>query len=408
MARLATAIDELAAIDVRELSDDELAAGIRMLETSERRIAALKTGHLRELDRRKSFKRDGARSASSWLSDQFGVDRREAGRQVKAANQLEGLDKTSNAFGDGTISPKHAQAIADAMDDDRLRQMDGAEDRLLAVARTGEPRHVRREADRLKTIADQQAAAEQADRQYHKRKAWFSSPRRDGMVEFHATLHPEGAEYLRVAMDHLNRPEPSDLPEDERRTGPQRDADALVELARRQIAAGDLPVKNGQGPTVLVHVDRETLENAMCAHEGCDGHHTDEGTGAELGWFGSISAETARRMTCIGGISRVVFQGESLVIDLGRTTDTASKAQRLALIARDKACRRCGAPASWCEAHHIDWWITGGATDLHNLILLCRACHQRVHEGRWRIHINPDNSVTFTSRTGRELTRPPP
>lgn len=161
MSRLATAIDELAEIDLRGLSDDELKRQIHVLETSERRIAALKSGRLGELDRRQAFKKDGARSASSWLSDQLGVDRREAGRQVKAANQLESLEKTSGAFTGGEISPKHAQAIADAMDDDQLRDIEGAEERLLHVARTGEPRHVRREADRLKTIADQDAATAQ-------------------------------------------------------------------------------------------------------------------------------------------------------------------------------------------------------------------------------------------------------
>lgn len=407
MSELSAAIDELADIDVRELTDDELAHQIRNFEVSERRLAALKSDRLGELDRREAFKKDGARSASSWLSDQLGVDRRDAGRQVRTANQLEGLQKTSGAFAGGEISPKHAEAIADAMDDDRLREIEGAEDRLLDVARTGEPRHVRREAERLKTVADQDAATERANRQFEKRKAWFSNARADGMVDFHATLHPEGAEYLRVAMDHLNQPEASDVAEEDRRTGPQRDADALVELARRSIDAGELPVKNGQGATVLVRTDRETLEGDNCTHEGCDGHGR-KGQGAELSWFGPVPAETARRMTCSGGIARVVFEGESLVLDLGRTTDTASRAQRLALIARDKHCRRCGAPPSWCEAHHIDWWSHGGATDLCNLLLLCRACHQRVHEGGWRIELNPDNSVTFTSKAGREITRPPP
>ncbi|MFE5408363.1 HNH endonuclease [Microbacterium sp. NPDC056569] len=46
----------------------------------------------------------------------------------------------------------------------------------------------------------------------------------------------------------------------------------------------------------------------------------------------------------------------------------------------------CGAPISQCEYHHIDhWWEHHGRTDVDDGIALCRSCHLRLHNQRWRI-----------------------
>lgn len=420
MSNLWSAIDELATVDRRELSDDALTDRIKLAERAERRIRAIKTADLGELDRRQAYKKDGARTAGTWLSNELGVDRRDARRQVKTAGQLEALPDTAGAFAEGEIGSKHAEVIAQSLEDETLRQIEGAEQRLIDIARRGQPGDVRREAERLRIRADEDAATERANRQYQARRAWFEQARKDGMTHFHSILDPEGTEYLRTVLDHLIKPEPSEVPEDERRTGAQRMADALVELSKRSLDQGEVPIKNGQGPTILVRTDIDALGRLGCRHPDCDGdHRTDEertadeagddlGGMSELVRSGPISAETLRRLICQGGLVRLLFDGRSQVIDLGRRTDTANKAQRLALIARDMQCRRCGAPPSWCEAHHIRWYSNGGRTDLDNLVLLCRACHQAIHEGGWRIRLHPDNSVTFTSKWGRRITRPPP
>jgi hypothetical protein len=96
------------------------------------------------------------------------------------------------------------------------------------------------------------------------------------------------------------------------------------------------------------------------------------------------------------------------VLDLGRTQHTCSDAQRAAVYARDRACRRCGASLALCEVHHIIEWEHGGPTDLCNLIALCWPCHRELHLAGWNITLHPDASVTLTLRDGRTLTRPPP
>ena len=75
-------------------------------------------------------------------------------------------------------------------------------------------------------------------------------------------------------------------------------------------------------------------------------------------------------------------------LEVGRATRVVSAAQRAALAVRDGGCRfpGCDRPPAWCEAHHLRHWLHGGATDLANLVLLCRAHHRAVHEGGQHLH----------------------
>jgi hypothetical protein len=106
----------------------------------------------------------------------------------------------------------------------------------------------------------------------------------------------------------------------------------------------------------------------------------------ELGDGTVISAETARRIACDAGVSRVLTQGESEILDVGRSTRVVPAAMRRALALRDKGCTHpeCTRPHHWCDAHHVVHWADGGETALKNLVLLCRRHHRLVHEGQER------------------------
>ncbi|WP_203566449.1 HNH endonuclease [Aestuariimicrobium ganziense] len=71
------------------------------------------------------------------------------------------------------------------------------------------------------------------------------------------------------------------------------------------------------------------------------------------------------------------------MLTLGRTVRLATRAQRRALRVRDRnTCQFPGCTTSHhLDAHHLVPWSAGGATDLDNLILLCRRHHTFVHEG---------------------------
>ena len=74
------------------------------------------------------------------------------------------------------------------------------------------------------------------------------------------------------------------------------------------------------------------------------------------------------------------------VLMLGRSKRLVSRRQRLALSVRDACCQFPGCRSRRrCDAHHIRPWSQGGATDLDNLILLCRRHHTVVHKHQLRI-----------------------
>lgn len=88
-------------------------------------------------------------------------------------------------------------------------------------------------------------------------------------------------------------------------------------------------------------------------------------------------------LACDSSVSRIVWNAESEVIDVGRKTRVIPAATRPSLIARDRHCAMsgCGRNPRWCDAHHIEHWADGGATDVDNLCLLCRYHHTMVHQG---------------------------
>ena len=120
---------------------------------------------------------------------------------------------------------------------------------------------------------------------------------------------------------------------------------------------------------VVVFIDLETLVDDV------------RGTGATL--TGDVlSPGVVRRMACDAEIIPVVLGGDSEPLDVGRSRRLFTRAQRMALIARDKGCsfEGCTVPAALCDAHHVVHWRHGGCTSLLNGALLCPKHHTEVHE----------------------------
>jgi hypothetical protein len=253
------------------------------------------------------------------------------------------------------------------------------------------------------------------------------------MVAVGGLLEPEAGASVLAALEPLARPAGAD----DARTGSQRNADALTELARRSLEGGWLPKAGGVRPQLLVTVELDSLL-------GRPG-----GVGGDLGWVGPLDAEACRRLACDGTVTRVLISrrpgdagaGERPVpgeagsvaqepvaaqglqgrlraamaglpptlggapcqpLEVGRATRVVQPAQRAALAVRDGGCvfPGCDRPLAWCDAHHLWHWVDGGPTDLANLALLCQAHHREVHEGGWRLIRGPDGRFT-TSRSPR-------
>lgn len=186
----------------------------------------------------------------------------------------------------------------------------------------------------------------------------------NGMVAGDFALPELAGDTLLAAVDALMPPPTAD----DVRTTSQRRADALEDLARDSLEGSDGVVVGGERAHINVHVDIQALQgNAGGLHETDDGHVLD--------------LETVRQLTCDSSVARVVFAGDSEVLDVGRKTRVIPAGLRRAVFARDRQCvaQGCTRSPRWCDIHHIVPWADGGVTTLENLCLLCRHHHTLVH-----------------------------
>ena len=121
------------------------------------------------------------------------------------------------------------------------------------------------------------------------------------------------------------------------------------------------------------------------------------GSAAQLDNGCPLSPKQARIAACDADLIPLVFRGESIPLDMGRSRRLVKPSQRKALILRDKGCAHpnCTAPPRWTDAHHIIHWADGGSSDLANLVLLCRRHHTLIHESEWIVRMAADGLPEF-------------
>lgn len=131
---------------------------------------------------------------------------------------------------------------------------------------------------------------------------------------------------------------------------------------------------------VVVHIDLASLTAGPHAHSTA---HTVYG--------GDLPVATIRRLACEAEIIPVVLGGHGVPIDVGRSRRLATANQRRALEAFHSTCAvpDCAAPFHHCQIHHIEYWESGGSTDLDNMVPLCSRHHHAVHEGGWKLALEP-------------------
>lgn len=225
---------------------------------------------------------------------------------------------------------------------------------------------------------------------------------RDGMVHVTAALEPETAAPVKTAIEAIvsagfRAAAAGSAPDEDLRSLPQRQADALALLAQHYLGCDEVDEPLG-GATVVVRVSLRDLESGT-------GHATIDGVAQPV----SISA--ARRMAAGGKVIPAVLGSRSEVLDWGREKRLFTRAQRLALAERDGGCAGCGLPPGMCRVHHIRWWARdAGPTDLSNGVLLCESCHHRIHDNGWEIRTDGtgvDARVWFIPPPHVDVSRTP-
>jgi hypothetical protein len=154
------------------------------------------------------------------------------------------LTGTAEALAEGAISPAHASVLAHGTHDLPDHLAADAEPVLLEAARRLDPPRLRRAVAHLRLVASPDAAGDQAERRHQRRGLWVAATW-EGMVAVNGLLDPEAGQTLLSALEPLARP--ASATDD--RSGSQRRADALTELARRALEAGQLPQTSGVRPS---------------------------------------------------------------------------------------------------------------------------------------------------------------
>lgn len=387
MSTLRSATDELRTQDLRYLGDEELASDLDEIERAVRVLEAERSRRLAEFERRGAHTDDGFLSLSSWLVARHRVAPSTASRRVRVARSLAAMPQAAEAFSGGELSDAAVGLLA-AAQEAHPEAYERAEEALLQAARTLPVAGLRSVIAYWRQAQDLEQAEIEEDGRFEGRYL-HASPTLGGMVRVDGDLDPETGQAvitaLRAVMDADVR---AHAGPELRRPG-QRRADALGQICRSWLDSSDRPKVLGERPHMVVTLDLEALE-------GRAGR-------SELQDAGPVTPEAARRIACDAKVSRVITDGASRPLELGRSSKVVPPALRRAVAVRDGGCRfpGCGRPSGWCDAHHVRHWADGGATSLDNLVLLCRPHHRAVHRG-FGIEM-VDGSPVFTRPDGTPL-----
>jgi hypothetical protein len=277
---------------------------------------------------------------------------------IRTARVLGELPELNKALAAGEINRAHVRVAErtvrqvrkvnpGAVDDAGLAKIDSV---FVDAARELAPRQFQAVANHLLATLDPDGGDALDPRQVERRELLiWDDP--SGMTGVKGLLDPVTGRWLKAAIDRWSKPDPE---RDPRSTG-QRQADAVQLVCWLALGAQRDPDR----PHVVIHTRAESNTTTL-----------------SRAWFG--------RLVCDADLERLT-QGPSQVLDLGMKVRTATPTQRRALIGRDRTCviPNCTIPAAWSDAHHVQWWSKGGATDVSNLAMVCGRHHTEVHAGTW-------------------------
>jgi len=324
---------------------------------------------VRRFEKSGAWAQDGALDMVGWLKSNGKLSGSAAMERVSMARQLEKLPETAQAFQRGDLGYQHVAILSRTAEKVGTGTFKKEEASLLLAAQSMDPGKFAGVAKAFEFRVDQAAALAEANRAYSRRYLHISEPK-DGLVHLEGLLDAEGGAVVKTALDALMPPPPHD----DDRSAEQRRADALVELARRQLSGSKLGSTGGMRPHLVITASVETLAGVKGAEP------------AELEGVGPIANETLQRHACDASVSWLLGNAEKEQ-EASHEHRQIPPSVRRALVARDKNCvfNGCHRPANWCDGHHVRWWTRGGETKLENLALVCGRHHRMVHEEGWTI-----------------------
>jgi Domain of unknown function (DUF222) len=399
-------IAELFDVDPQSLSRDELRVWVCEARRLADRVEAARLAMTGEWDARQVWGDDSCLSGRSWLAHHVETTWHQAKLDLALAAVLRRYPVLGDASASGTLGAAKVALIGGAVT--VLNEPLFAEhvETLVTEARRLSVDATRRMVRAWKAMAEAVVAPDPADPDGLAEPVSTAhvSVTLDGMVKIDASLNAEAGAIvkneLRRLAEQIYRAEQVD---GEPTSPAQRNAAALVEMARRSTAAE--AGRTGRVlPSMVVLTPIEILLE-----------EAEPGMAAEVVGTGTITPATARRLACNAKISRVITGPDGEILDLGRSARLFSPAQRLAMIVRDGGCvfPTCTAPPEHCECHHLHDWIRGGLTNLADGAMYCDRHHDLYHQGKFTARRQPDGTLEHRRPDGTIIaagpdTRPKP
>ncbi len=290
---LTAAFDGFGAVQdaaVYGLADDELEAAIEGCHGVQARVFDTELALIAEADGRDLGRRLGAASTAAWLRDRYRIRPGDARRLVDLANRTRvddgpvdyaanvraavtgrELPDTAAALAEGVISPEHLAIVAKVMHNlpkgvsvDKAQEV---ESDLAGFCRQFDPLTVAKLGDCILHMLDDETLDDREAERHRRRELRLD----ESTGHISGRLTAEGMALLRTALDPLAAPAPPDDGQHDPRSAGQRLADALVELARRAIAADSFHASHGISHRVMVMVGLDTLTAGHeCSEVGGD------------------------------------------------------------------------------------------------------------------------------------------
>ena len=401
LEKASAAVEELAGIDPAHLARADVVPALDETIRLRRRLEAIETGLVARIED------DGihadtpfhARSAKDLLERRGGMSSREANRRVAVSRALPCLPVTAAALASGAIGLDHAAVLARVVNPQTIETLRADERVMVGWAQDLTFRQLSsRVADWAADVDPERHDAAIAPTTVTLTKG----PKGRGTLiadlcpadftKWNAELSQTEAAILR--QEDADRKAGIDVPES---SYDERLGQAFTIVLARALSGPEDRISGTSRAQVSLVVTQDQLEAGTGAHD--------------LLLDQPVEPEAFAEFCCAAEMYRTVMGAKSEILDLGRSKRTASRAQRNAVVIRDRHCiiPHCDAPPRWCEIHHVVWFRNGGCTTNTNLALVCGRHHRQIHSGKIRVSLIPDQpqQFRFENEHGRELKRPP-
>ncbi|HEX3947075.1 MAG TPA: DUF222 domain-containing protein [Acidimicrobiales bacterium] len=375
---------ENADLAIRTLTDEtleeELCSQAAHLDAAECRLVLM----VAELDRRRTWGSQGLRSCAHWLNWRCGISLGTAREQVRVGRALDGLPVVRAAFGSGELSYSKVRAITRVADQ-------RTEAALVDMARYATASQLERIVREYRRASPDEGPVALGRHQSRYVRTYTDD---QGMLVVSARLSPEDGAAFLAALEAARQDVPAETSDEgvpAETSGPEAEAaDALATVCETFLTGGTGPA-GGPRASISVHVDGQVLVDP--GEEGC----------AYVDGVGVVSSHTAHRLACDGAVSVLRFDPDGSVTPEGKTRSIPVSLRR-AVMTRDRGCRWPGCTGRRrVDIHHVVFWSKGGRTVLSNLVALCRHHHRLVHEGGFRLILEPSGKVSVRTPQGEEV-----